>query len=293
MSHTLSVACIQNAYSSSQGKNRESNITAIENAAKNDAQLILLPELHESLYFCQSHSNQHFDLAEPVPGPSTQVYSDLARTLGVVLVLSLFEARGPGLYHNTAVVIESDGSIAGRYRKMHIPEDPGFHEKFYFSPGDLGFTPIDTSLGRLGVLICWDQWFPEAARAMTLAGADILLYPTAIGWAPDDHDTEKERQFEAWQLAQRGHAVCNQLPVVVANRFGHEELGGGPGINFWGGSFIAGQQGEMLVEAGHDRSEVIAAEIDLNKTKNERHVWPFLRDRRVDAYQSLLKKWAD
>jgi N-carbamoylputrescine amidase len=245
------------------------------------------------VYFCQTEDTARFDQAEPIPGPSTDALGALARELGIVIVASLFERRAAGLYHNTAVVLERDGSIAGRYRKMHIPDDPGFYEKFYFTPGDLGFTPIDTSVGRLGVLVCWDQWYPEAARLMALAGAELLLYPTAIGWDPRDGEAEQARQREAWITVQRAHAIANGLPVVVANRVGLEPdpSGSSKGIRFWGSSFIAGPQGEILAEAGHDQATVLVHEIDLERTESVRRIWPFLRDRRIDAYADLVKRY--
>ena len=290
---TLPVALIQD-------KNHcdaDSNLSVIEarvaEAAKRGARLVLLQELHNGAYFCQHESVQEFDLAEPIPGPSTERLGRLAKQHGVVLVSSLFERRAAGLYHNTAVVYEKDGSIAGKYRKMHIPDDPGFYEKLYFTPGDIGFTPIDTSVGRLGVLVCWDQWYPEAARLMGLAGADLLLYPTAIGWDPDDEQAEKNRQRDAWILSHRGHAVANGLPVLSCNRVGHEPSPlGASGIQFWGNSHVLGPQGEFIAEAGGEEA-LLMAEVDLQRSEHVRRIWPFLRDRRIDAYGDLLKRYID
>lgn len=291
---TLPVALIQER---NQG-GAEANLALIERrvaeAARRGAKLVLLQELHNGAYFCQHQSVGEFDLAEPIPGPSTERLGKLAKTHGVVLVSSLFERRGAGLYHNTAVVFEADGSIAGKYRKMHIPDDPGFNEKFYFTPGDLGFHPIDTSAGRLGVLVCWDQWYPEAARLMALAGAELLLYPTAIGWDPGDDPAEKDRQRNAWMLSHRGHAVANGLPVLSCNRIGFEPSPiGGSGIDFWGSSHVLGPQGEFLVEAGIEAPDILMAEVDLQRSEHVRRIWPFLRDRRIDAYGDLLKRYRD
>lgn len=264
----------------------------IGDLAKRGAQLIVLQELHNSLYFCQTEDVNNFDLAEPIPGPSTQFFGDLARQFGVVIVTSLFERRAAGLYHNTAVVIENDGSIAGIYRKMHIPDDPAYYEKFYFTPGDLGFHPIQTSVGCLGVMVCWDQWYPEGARLMALQGADLLIYPTAIGYEPSDAPDEQERQRRAWQTVQRGHAVANGLPVVTINRVGWEECGSS-GIQFWGTSFVAGPQGEILYEASTDEEESVIVAIDLQHSEQVRRWWPFLRDRRIDAYDDLPRRFID
>ena len=278
---------------------REDNIRrlceGIENLAQRGTQLIVLQELHNSLYFCQTENVDLFDLAEPIPGPSTERFGQLARQLGVVIVTSLFERRAPGLYHNTAVVIERDGTIAGRYRKMHIPDDPAYYEKFYFTPGDIGFRPIDTSVGRLGVLVCWDQWYPEAARLMALAGAQLLIYPTAIGYESSDTAEEQERQREAWTTVQRGHAVANGLPVVTVNRVGHEPDPSGQtrGIQFWGSSFVAGPQGELLFRAGTDKEESAIIDLDLDHSEHVRRWWPFLRDRRIDAYNDLRLRFRD
>ena len=260
----------------------------ISDLAKRGAELIVLQELHNSLYFCQVEDVNNFDLAEPIPGPSTAFFGELAKQLGVVIVTSLFERRAPGLYHNTAVVLEKDGSIAGIYRKMHIPDDPGYYEKFYFTPGDLGFHPIETSLGKLGVLVCWDQWYPEAARLMALQGADLLIYPTAIGYDPNDTPEEQERQRMAWQTVQRGHAVANGLPVVTVNRVGMED-----GVPFWGTSFVAGPQGELYYEASKNEEESIIVEIDMQRSELVRRWWPFLRDRRIDDYGNITQRFID
>lgn len=294
MSRILKVALVQEF---NQG-DAEPNLARIEQrvaeAAAGGAKLVLLQELHNGPYFCQHQSVDEFDRAEPIPGPSTERLSRLAKQHGVVLVASLFERRAPGLAHNTAVVFDADGSFRGKYRKMHIPDDPGFNEKFYFTPGDLGFTPIDTSVGRLGVLVCWDQWYPEAARLMALAGADLLLYPTAIGWDPRDTDAEKERQRMAWILSHRGHAVANGLPVLTCNRTGFEASPiNGPGIQFWGSSAVFGPQGEILAEASRDAAEVLFCEVDLARGEAVRRIWPFLRDRRIDAYGDLTKRFRD
>jgi N-carbamoylputrescine amidase len=273
----------------------------IREAAAQGAQLVMLQELHRSLYFCQSEDTAMFDLAEPVPGPSTDVLGALARELQVVIVASLFEKRATGLYHNTAVVLESDGHLAGLYRKMHIPDDPGFYEKFYFTPGDAtfnaghsGFTPIRTSVGKLGLLVCWDQWYPEAARLMALAGADLLLYPTAIGWDRTDDPEEQSRQLDAWITVQRAHAVANGLPVLVANRTGFEPgPDGNGGIDFWGNSFVCGPQGEYLARADRDQEQTLLVDLDMARSEEVRRIWPYLRDRRVDAYQDLTKRYRD
>ena len=267
----------------------------VADLAKRGAQLVVLQELHNSLYFCQEENVDNFDLAESIPGPSTKLFGEIARTYNVVIVTSLFERRAPGLYHNTAVVIERDGSIAGKYRKMHIPDDPAYYEKFHFTPGDLGFHPINTSVGKLGVLVCWDQWYPEAARLMALRGADILIYPTAIGYESSDSREEQQRQRMAWQTVQRGHAVANGLPVVAVNRVGYEEdvSGRTHGINFWGTSFVAGPQGEIFYEASTDEEESVVVEIDLKHSEQVRRWWPFLRDRRIDAYGGIEKRFLD
>ena len=267
----------------------------ISDLAKRGAQLIVLQELHNSLYFCQEENVNNFDLAEPIPGPSTRLFGDLAKQFGVVIVTSLFEKRAPGLYHNTAVVLDSDGSIAGKYRKMHIPDDPAYYEKFYFTPGDLGFHPIQTSVGRLGVLVCWDQWYPEAARMMALQGAEMLIYPTAIGYESSDTSEEQQRQRGAWQTVQRGHAVANGIPVITVNRVGYEPDPSGRtgGIQFWGTSFVAGPQGELIYEASTDDEESIIVELDIDHSELVRRWWPFLRDRRIDAYTDITKRYLD
>jgi N-carbamoylputrescine amidase len=295
MSKTLKVGLVQQ----SCGADREANLAAseagIRDAAKRGAQLVLLQELHASVYFCQHEDTQLFELAETIPGPSTERLGKLAKALGIVLVASLFERRAPGLYHNTAVVFERDGAIAGKYRKMHIPDDPGYYEKFYFTPGDMGFTPIQTSVGKLGVLVCWDQWYPEGARLMALAGAELLLYPTAIGWNPADPKDEQARQRDAWVTIQRSHAVANGLPVVVANRIGFEAdpCGQTKGSQFWGHSFACGPQGEFIATASTDKPEVLVVDVDLGRSENVRRWWPFLRDRRIDAYGDLVKRFRD
>lgn len=265
----------------------------IRKAAAMGAELVVLQELHNGLYFCQTENTQLFDQAESIPGPSTDSFGQLAKELGIVLVLSLFERRAPGLYHNTAVVLEKDGTIAGKYRKMHIPDDPAYYEKFYFTPGDLGFEPINTSVGRLGVLVCWDQWYPEAARLMAMRGAELLIYPTAIGWESSDTEEEKQRQLGAWITVQRGHAVANGLPVITVNRTGHEPDPSGQtaGIQFWGNSFVAGPQGEMLTEFPNHEEEVRVVEIDKTRSENVRRWWPFFRDRRIDAFDGLSKRF--
>ncbi|MBS7319671.1 carbon-nitrogen hydrolase [Prevotella brevis] len=275
--------------------NRQRLAESIRSLAKQGAELIVLQELHNSLYFCQTENVDLFDLAETIPGPSTDFFGALARELQVVIVTSLFERRAPGLYHNTAVVLEKDGSIAGKYRKMHIPDDPAYYEKFYFTPGDLGFHPIQTSVGRLGVLVCWDQWYPEAARLMALQGADMLIYPTAIGYESSDTPDEQERQRMAWQTVQRGHAVANGLPVVTVNRTGHEPDPSKQtnGIQFWGTSFVAGPQGELLYEAPRDSETTAIIDVNLQRSEQVRRWWPFLRDRRIDHYDDIIKRFID
>lgn len=292
---SIKVSMIQQSCADNRGENVAKSAQMIRQAAAKGAQLVLLQELHTSTYFCQVESPALFDLAESIPGSSTEYFGTLAKELGVVLVTSLFERRAPGLYHNTAVVFENDGSIAGIYRKMHIPDDPGFYEKFYFTPGDLGFNPIKTSVGNLGVLVCWDQWYPEAARMMALAGAELLIYPTAIGWDLNDSEEEQRRQYDAWLTVQRGHAVANGLPVLAINRVGFERSSDQPdvGINFWGGSFAAGPQGEILASASHDNEEILHTEIDCTRSEQVRRIWPFLRDRRIDEYGDLLKRYRD
>lgn len=290
----MKIALIQKSRTSDIEHNRLTLGESIRMAAVKGAQLIVFQELHNSLYFCQTESTDNFDLAETIPGPSTEYFSELAREFGVVLVLSLFEKRAAGLYHNTAVVIEKDGSIAGKYRKMHIPDDPAYYEKFYFTPGDLGFHPIQTSVGKLGVQVCWDQWYPEGARLMALQGAELLIYPTAIGWESTDTDDEKQRQLDAWQTVQRGHAVANGIPVVAVNRCGHEVDPSGQtnGIDFWGHSFVAGPQGEILAEAGTNPT-MLLVDVDMKRSENVRRWWPFLRDRRIDEFGDLTRRFID
>ena len=290
----LSLSLIQHECSRDYQYNLDRSTEGIREAAAKGAQLILLQELHSSHYFCQQEQAAYFDLAESIPGPTSDQLAMLARELGIVIVASLFEKRAPGLYHNTAVVLERDGSIAGLYRKMHIPDDPGYYEKFYFSPGDTGFTPIETSVGKLGVLICWDQWFPEAARLMALAGAEILLYPTAIGWDEDDNAAEQQRQYAAWRTIQQAHAIANGIPVAACNRYGIEQADEGKGeIRFWGSSFVAGSQGEILAEASDDAAATLLVELDLSRTESVRRAWPYLRDRRIDAYADLSLRYRD
>ena len=293
MEKLLKIGLVQQRCGESPTSNLATSIDGVRSATAQGARLILLQELHTGAYFCQTEDTHGFDRAEAIPGPTSNALSGLAKELGVVIVGSVFERRAPGIYHNTAIVLDSDGHLAGQYRKMHIPDDPGFHEKFYFTPGDQGFVPIDTSVGRLGVLVCWDQWYPEAARLMALAGAEILLYPTAIGWDPRDEESEKQRQYDAWLTIQRAHAVANGLPVAVCNRTGLEAdpSGQGPGIQFWGSSFIAGPQGEMLAQAPGDAPAVLVAEINHQRSEDVRRIWPFFRDRRIDAYQGLLKRY--
>ena len=290
----MKVGIIQQANSADLKGNISRLTDKIRLLAQQGAELIVLQELHNGLYFCQTEDVNTFDLGETIPGPSTEYFGVLAKELNIVLVLSLFEKRTAGLYHNTAVVIERDGSIAGKYRKMHIPDDPAYYEKFYFTPGDLGFEPIQTSVGRLGILVCWDQWYPEAARLMALRGAEALIYPTAIGWESSDEKTEQTRQSDAWQLVQRGHAVANGLPVITVNRVGHEEDPSGQtnGIQFWGRSFVAGPQGELLFELGQSE-EMTIVDVDLVRSERVRRWWPFLRDRRIDAFEGLTKRFLD
>ena len=288
----MKIALIQQANTADSRQNKDKLIASIKTCAKQGASLIVLQELHNGLYFCQTEDPANFDLAETIPGPSTDEFGTLAKELGVVLVLSLFEKCMPGLYYNTAVVIEKDGSIAGKYRKMHIPEDPAYYEKFYFTPGDLGFEPIQTSLGKLGVMVCWDQWYPEAARLMALGGAEVLIYPTAIGWESTDTKEEKARQRESWITIQQSHAIANGLHVISVNRTGYEAdpSEATNGIQFWGSSFIAGPQGEILTQASTDKEENIVVDINLKRTEEVRRIWPFFRDRRIDAFGDLSKK---
>ena len=293
-SHLLKVGFVQQANSADLAANFAKSIAQIRIAAAQGAQLVVLQELHRGLYFCQQEDVDQFDLAEPIPGSSTQALGELAKELGIVIVASLFEKRATGLHHNTAVVLERDGSIAGKYRKMHIPDDPGFYEKFYFTPGDLGFQPIATSVGKLGILVCWDQWFPEAARLMAMAGAELLIYPTAIGWNPADDQAEKDRQRDAWTTVQRAHAIANGVPVISVNRVGHEpDPAGGPGLDFWGSSFVVGPQGEFLYRASIEQEETRVVEVDMERSEHVRHIWPYLRDRRIDHYGDLLKIYRD
>ena len=284
----MKIGLIQQHNTADVADNKARLAEKIGRLAKAGAELIVLQELHNSLYFCQIENVDNFNLAEPIPGPSTEYFGALAKEYKVVLVTSLFERRAPGLYHNTAVVLEKDGTIAGKYRKMHIPDDPGYYEKFYFTPGDLGFHPIETSVGRLGVLVCWDQWYPEAARLMALQGAQLLIYPTAIGFDPNDTPEEQQRQRMAWQTVQRGHAVANGLPVITVNRTGEED-----GVPFWGTSFVAGPQGELLYEAPVNQEEETIVEVDMQRSEQVRRWWPFLRDRRIDEYNNITKRYID
>ena len=291
----MKIGLVQQSCSLDKQANIEKSISGIAECAAKGAELVVLQELHCGIYFCQAEEVGMFDLAEPIPGPDTVIFSAAAKKYGVVLVTSLFEKRAPGLYHNTAVVFEKDGSMAGKYRKMHIPDDPAYYEKFYFTPGDLGFHPIKTSVGMLGVLVCWDQWYPEAARLMALAGAEMLIYPTAIGWESSDKPEEKSRQHGAWQTIQRGHAVANGIPVITVNRVGHEPdwTGVTGGIQFWGQSFVAGPQGEILFQASKDAEENVVIDIDKNRTEDVRRIWPFFRDRRIEQYEGLTKRYLD
>ena len=295
MQNKIKVGFIQQHNTNNINDNMQRLKKGIEQLAKQGAQLIVLQELHNSLYFCQIETVDNFDLAEHIPGPSTAFFSEIAAANNVVIVTSLFEKRAAGLYHNTAVVIEKDGSIAGKYRKMHIPDDPAYYEKFYFTPGDLGFTPIQTSLGKLGILVCWDQWYPEAARLMALNGAELLIYPTAIGYESSDAEEEKQRQREAWTTVQRGHAVANGLPVIAVNRVGFEPDPSQQtqGITFWGSSFVAGSQGEFIYRASETEEECTIVEIDLQRSEQVRRWWPFLRDRRIDEYHNITKRFID
>jgi N-carbamoylputrescine amidase len=290
----LQVGVVQQSCTADTAANFTKSIAQIRRAAEQGAQLVVLQELHRGLYFCQQEIAEHFDLAETIPGPSTLALGELARELDIVIVASLFEKRAVGLHHNTAVVIERDGSIAGKYRKMHIPDDPGYYEKFYFTPGDLGFHPISTSVGKLGILVCWDQWFPEAARLMAMAGAELLIYPTAIGWSPDEDEDEKARQRDAWITLQRAHAIANGLPVISVNRVGYEtDPAGGVGLNFWGSSFVTGPQGDFLFSAQSDQEVTSVVAIDMERSETVRRMWPYLRDRRIDHYADLLKIYRD
>jgi len=291
----MKVGLIQQSCVADVEANKQKLARNIQDVAEKGAQLVVLQELHDSLYFCQVESVDNFDLAVPIPGPTTDFYSALAKQYGIVLVTSLFERRAAGLYHNTAVVFDSDGSVAGKYRKMHIPDDPAYYEKFYFTPGDLGFHPIQASVGRLGVQVCWDQWYPEGARLMALQGADLLIYPTAIGYESSDTPEEQERQREAWTTVQRGHAVANGLPVITVNRVGHEPDPSGQtrGIEFWGSSFVAGPQGELLYRAPKDKEENVVVEVDMQRSENVRRWWPFLRDRRIEEFGALQQRFIE
>ncbi len=292
---SLKVGLVQQSCTPDQRTNIEKCCRQIGQVAAKGSELVVLQELHNSHYFCQTENTTHFDLAESIPGATTQKFAELAKKLGIVLVISLFERRAAGLYHNTAVVLEKDGSIAGTYRKMHIPDDPGYYEKFYFTPGDLGFNPIETSVGKLGVLICWDQWYPEAARLMALAGAEILIYPTAIGHSPDDNPAVQRRQLAAWMAVQQGHAIANAIPIITANRVGFEAdpSQATAGIYFWGSSFVVGCQGEVLAQASADTEELLSVNLNLDHSEKVRQLWPFFRDRRIDQYQEILKRFRD
>ena len=294
MKSSLIVSVVQQPCNKDRQTNLDFSIAKIHEAAAANADLVVLPELHLGPYFCQNEDFNHYDLAQPIPGPTTDILSNVAQKLSIVIVSTIFEKRAPGLFHNTAVVFDRDGSIAGKYRKMHIPDDPGFYEKYYFTPGDLGFKPIETSIGKLGVLICWDQWFPEAARLMALAGAELLIYPTAIGWDNNDNKEEQQRQLDAWITIQRSHAVANGIPVIACNRIGFEQSpDSAAGINFWGNSFIAGPQGEIIKQADDSESSLLTCTLDKSRTEYIRKIWPFLRDRRIDAYNDLTKRFID
>ena len=295
MKANINVSAVQQPCNLDKQSNLNFSIEQIRQAQKAGADLVVLPELHLGPYFCQNEDPRNFDSAEPIPGPTTSILSEVAKELGVVIVSTIFEKRAPGLYHNTAVIFDRDGSIAGKYRKMHIPDDPGYYEKYYFTPGDLGFKPIETSLGKLGVLVCWDQWYPEAARLMTLAGAEMLIYPTAIGWDAADTEAEQQRQLDAWITIQRAHAVANGIPVIACNRIGFETSpdDANTGIHFWGNSFIAGPQGEILVSAGAKEQKLLTCELDRARSERVRQIWPYLRDRRIDEYGNLIKRFID
>ena len=293
---TLKVGVVQQAVANNDKQlSWQRSAEQVTKLAEQGSELVMLQELHSTLYFCQQENTDFFDLAEPIPGPATDYFAELAAKLDIVLITSLFEKRGSGLYHNTAVVFDRQLGMVGKYRKMHIPDDPGFYEKFYFTPGDMGFEPIQTSVGKLGVLVCWDQWYPEAARLMAMRGADMLFYPTAIGWDPADTVEEQQRQFGAWQTIQRSHAVANSVPVIVANRTGFEAspVEGDNGIQFWGQSFIAGPQGEILAQADADSEQNLMVELDLARTEQVKRIWPYFRDRRIDAYEDMTKRWRD
>lgn len=292
---TINIGLVQQKCTNDTIANIEKSISGIKDCAQKGAELVVLQELHSSIYFCQAEDTDLFKLAEPLPGPTFDKFAQTAKENNVVLVTSLFEKRAPGIYHNTAVVFEKDGTLAGKYRKMHIPDDPAYYEKFYFTPGDMGFKPISTSFGKLGVLICWDQWYPEAARLMALAGAELLIYPTAIGWESTDTKDEQERQRDAWTISQRAHAVANGIPIISVNRTGFEDdwTKNTNGITFWGNSFVAGPQGEILAKASTNMEENLVAKVDLERTENVRRIWPFFRDRRIDAYSNLTKRYID
>lgn len=291
----MKIGIVQQTCGESKDSNIAKSIEGIAKCAAEGAELVVLQELHAGIYFCQAEETSMFDLAEPIPGPTSEKFANAAKQYGVVLVTSLFEKRAPGIYHNTAVVFEKDGTVAGKYRKMHIPDDPAYYEKFYFTPGDLGFNPIQTSVGKLGVLVCWDQWYPEGARLMALAGAEMLIYPTAIGWESTDSQDEKARQLDAWIISQRAHAVANGLPVISVNRTGHEPdwTGVTNGITFWGNSFVAGPQGEFIHRSSEKDEEAVVIEIDKKRTEDVRRIWPYFRDRRIDAYGDLTKRYRD
>ncbi len=294
MKSILTVSAVQQPCDEDRQTNLDFSIAQIHEAAAQNADLVVLPELHLGPYFCQSEDYNNFDLAQPIPGPTTEILSEVAEKLSIVIVSTIFEKRAPGLYHNTAVVFDKDGSIAGKYRKMHIPDDPGFYEKYYFTPGDLGFKPIETSIGKLGVLVCWDQWYPEAARLMALAGAEMLIYPTAIGWDPEDTPEEQQRQLNAWITIQRSHAVANGIPVISCNRIGFEQAPDSTsGINFWGNSFIAGPQGEIITSANDSETKLLSCTLDKARAERVRRIWPFLRDRRIDEFGDLTKRFID
>ncbi len=294
MKPIITVCAVQQPCNKDRTTNFDLTVAKIHEAAANRADLVVLPELHLDPYFCQNEDYTHYDLAQPIPGPTTDSLASLAKKLGIVIVSTLFERRAAGLYHNTAVVFDKDGSVAGKYRKMHIPDDPGFYEKYYFTPGDIGFKPINTSIGKLGVLICWDQWFPEGARLMALAGAEILIYPTAIGWDPEDTDDEKQRQLNAWITIQRSHAIANGIPVIACNRIGFEKApDSDKTINFWGNSFIAGPQGEILLAANASDQQLLTYQIDKTRSERVRQIWPYLRDRRIDEYSNLTMRFID
>jgi N-carbamoylputrescine amidase len=294
MKSTLLVSAVQQPCHSDRQTNLDFSIAKIHEAAAMGADLVVLPELHLGPYFCQNEDHNHFDLAQPIPGPTTEILSAVAKKLQIVIVSTIFEKRTAGLYHNTAVVFDKDGSIAGKYRKMHIPDDPGFYEKYYFTPGDIGFKPIETSIGKLGVLVCWDQWFPEAARLMALAGAELLIYPTAIGWDKEDSNEEQQRQLDAWITIQRAHAVANGIPVISCNRIGFEQApDSDKGIQFWGNSFIAGPQGEIITQADDSEVKLLSCTLDSARSEHVRRIWPYLRDRRIDEYGDLTKRFID